>query len=145
MARRDGPCRTARAHSRRPSSAECVSRRGWPPSPRFPPPTNGFGVPRLTAWVPALVGGLFGQKCFNAGPLSLSLPVVDAVEPAAAVVLAVVVFHKSLARSPWELALQLAGAATAVTGIVLLGHCGVVVAEDRRAGLVPGSSGILGL
>ena len=109
------------------------------------PPTNGVGVPRLTAWVPALVGGLFGQKCFNAGPLSLSLPVVDAVEPAAAVVLAVVVFHKSLARSPWELALQLAGAATAVTGIVLLGHCGVVVAEDRRAGLVPGSSGILGL
>jgi len=86
-----------------------------------------------------------GKKCFNAGPLSLSLPVVDAVEPAAAVVLAVVVFHESLARSPWELALQLAGAATAVTGIVLLGHCGVVVAEDRRAGLVPGSSGILGL
>jgi len=86
-----------------------------------------------------------GKKCFNAGPLSLSLPVVDAVERAAAAVLAVVVFHESLARSPWELALQLAGAATAVTGIVLLGHCGVVVAEDRRAGLVPGSSGILGL
>ena len=84
MARRDRPCRTARAHSRRPSSVECV-------------------------------------------------------------VLAVVVFHESLARSPWELALQLAGAATAVTGIVLLGHCGVVVAEDRRAGFGPGSSGILGL
>src|SRR5215467_10567327 len=134
------PARTLAVHHRR-----SVCRGGDGRLRRGFPPTNGVGVPRLTAWVPALVGGLFGQKCFNAGPLSLSLPVVDAVEPAAAVVLAVVVFHKSLAGSPWELALQLAGAATAVTGIVLLGHCGVVVAEDRRAGFVPGSSGILGL
>src|SRR5262249_62259754 len=103
------------------------------------------GALRLGAGFRGRAGGLFGQRCSTAGPLSLTLPVVDAAEPTAAVVLAVVVFHKSLARSPWELALQLAGAATAVTGIVLLGHCGVVVAEDRRAGLVPGSSGILGL
>jgi hypothetical protein len=43
-----------------------------------------------------------------------------------------VVFHESLGHSPWQLALQLAGAATAVTGIALLSHSQVVVAEDRR-------------
>ena len=99
-------------------------------------PTRGLGV--LTTWEPyalgvaGILGGLFGQSAFNAGPLSLSLPVIDTVEPTAAVVLAAVVFHERLARSPWELALQLAGAAVAVTGIALLSHSSVVVAEDRR-------------
>lgn len=99
-------------------------------------PARGAGV--LTAWEPyalavaGILGGLFGQSAFHAGPLSLSLPVVDTVEPTAAVVLAAAVFHESLARSPWQLALQLAGAATAVTGIALLSHSCVVVAEDRR-------------
>jgi hypothetical protein len=99
-------------------------------------PTRGAGV--LTTWEPyalavaGVLGGLFGQSAFNAGPLSLSLPVVDTVEPTAAVVLAAAVFHESLARSPWQLAWQLAGAATAVTGVALLSHSCVVVAEDRR-------------
>jgi hypothetical protein len=99
-------------------------------------PARGAGV--VTAWEPyalavaGLLGGLFGQSAFNAGPLSLSLPVIDTVEPTAAVVLAAVVFHESLARSPWQLALQLAGAAIAVTGIALLSHSSVVVTEDRR-------------
>ncbi len=99
-------------------------------------PARGAGV--IATWEPyalaaaGLLGGLFGQSAFHAGPLSLSLPVIDTVEPTAAVVLAAVVFHESLARSPWQLALQLAGAATAVTGIALLSHSSVVVAEDRR-------------
>jgi drug/metabolite transporter (DMT)-like permease len=99
-------------------------------------PVRGAGV--LTAWEPyalgaaGILGGLFGQSAFNAGPLSLSLPVIDTVEPTAAVVLAAVVFHESLARSPWQLALQLAGAAIAVSGIALLSHSGVVLIEDRR-------------
>jgi drug/metabolite transporter (DMT)-like permease len=99
-------------------------------------PARGAGV--LSTWEPyalavtGLLGGLFGQSAFNAGPLSLSLPVVDTVEPTAAVVLAAAVFQESLAHSPWQLACQLAGAATAVTGIALLSHSCVVVAEDRR-------------
>jgi drug/metabolite transporter (DMT)-like permease len=99
-------------------------------------PARGLGV--LATWEPyalavaGILGGLFGQSAFNAGPLSLSLPVVDTVEPAAAVILAVIVFDESLASSPWLLALQLAGAATAVTGIALLSHSGVVLDEDRR-------------
>jgi hypothetical protein len=97
---------------------------------------RGAGV--LGSWEPyalaaaGILGGLFGQSAFNAGPLSLSLPVVDTVEPTTAVVLAAAVFHESLARAPWQLAAQLAGAATAVTGITLLSHSCVVLAEDRR-------------
>jgi drug/metabolite transporter (DMT)-like permease len=99
-------------------------------------PLRGIGV--LATWEPygllvaGVLGTLVGQSAFNAGPLSLSLPVVDTVEPATAVVLAAVVFHESLARVPWHLAIQLLGAAIAVTGIALLSHSSVVMAEDRR-------------
>jgi drug/metabolite transporter (DMT)-like permease len=99
-------------------------------------PQRGVGV--LTTWEPyallaaGILASLFGQSAFNAGPLSLSLPVVDTVEPATAVVLAIVVFHESLARTPLHLSVQLLGAASAVTGIILLSHSGVVLAEDRR-------------
>lgn len=99
-------------------------------------PALGAGV--LTTWEPyallvtGILGGLFGQSAFNAGPLSLSLPVVDTVEPATAVILAAAVFHESLARLPWHLALQLAGAAAAVTGIALLSRSCVALAEERR-------------
>jgi len=79
-----------------------------------------------------ILGALFGQSAFNAGPLSLSLPVVDTVEPTTAVLLAVLVFRESLANTPWHLAVQLLGAATAVTGIILLSRSAVVMAEDRR-------------
>jgi drug/metabolite transporter (DMT)-like permease len=97
---------------------------------------RGAGV--LGSWEPyglvlaGILGALFGQSAFNAGPLSLSLPVIDTVEPATAVILAVVVFHESLSRTPWHLAVQLLGAATAAAGIVLLSHSTVVMAEDRR-------------
>jgi drug/metabolite transporter (DMT)-like permease len=97
---------------------------------------RGAGV--LASWEPyaliaaGILGALFGQSAFNAGPLSLSLPVVDTVEPTTAVLLAVLVFRESLANTPWHLAVQLLGAATAVTGIILLSHSAVVMAEDRR-------------
>ena len=52
--------------------------------------------------------------------------------PATAVILAVAVFQESLARTPAILAVQLLGAATAATGIVLLSHSSVVLAENRR-------------
>jgi drug/metabolite transporter (DMT)-like permease len=106
------------------------------------------GAAVLATWEPyalavaGILGGLFGQSAFNAGPLSLSLPVIDTVEPAAAVVLAAVVFQESLARSPGLLAVQLAGAAIAVTGIALLSHSSVVLLEDRReTGLAAAAAG----
>lgn len=96
----------------------------------------------VTTWEPyalAAAGGLgalFGQSAFNAGPLSLSLPVIDTLEPVAAVALAATVFRERLASSPGQLALQLAGGVLAVAGIAVLSHSSVVSAESRQtAGL----------
>jgi hypothetical protein len=99
-------------------------------------PLRGWGV--LASWEPyglvvtGILGGVFEQSAFNAGPLTLSLPVVDTVEPTTAVILAAVVFQESLARSPWGLAGQLLGAAIAITGIVVLRHSSVVLYEEQR-------------
>ena len=79
-----------------------------------------------------ILGALFGQSAFNAGPLSLSLPVIDTVEPICSVVLAATVFGEHLARSPGPLAFQLLGGAVATAGIVLLSHAPVVLTEQRR-------------
>jgi drug/metabolite transporter (DMT)-like permease len=98
--------------------------------------SKGAGV--LTTWEPyalmaaGILGGLFGQSAFNAGPLSLSLPVIDTVEPVSSVILAAAVFHEHLARSPGLFAFQLAGGAIAAAGIALLSHSPVVLAEERR-------------
>ena len=85
-----------------------------------------------TLMAAGILSGLFGQSAFNAGPLSLSLPVIDTVEPVCSVILAAAVFHEHLARSPGLLAFQLAGGAIAAAGIALLSHSPVVLAEERR-------------
>lgn len=70
-------------------------------------------------------GLLLSATAHQAGPLSASLPVVDTVEPICAVLLGTLVFGERLAASPAALLVQLAGAAAAVAGIVLLGRpCG---------------------
>ena len=109
--------------------------------------TRGLGAV-VTTWEPyallgaGLLGGLFGQSAFGAGPLSLSLPVIDTLEPIAAVVLATTVFRERLASSPWQLALQLAGGVLAVAGIAVLSHSSIVSTEFRTqpAGGQPGES-----
>lgn len=68
------------------------------------------------------VGLLLAASTFRAGALSASLPVIDSVEPISAVLIGTVVFGERLAASPAYLALQLAGAAVAVAGIILLGR-----------------------
>ena len=98
--------------------------------------SRGAGV--LATWEPyvlmaaGILSGLFGQSAFNAGPLSLSLPVIDTVEPVWSVILAAAVFHEHLARSLGLLAFQLAGGAIGAAGIALLSHSPVVLAEERR-------------
>ena len=49
------------------------------------------------------------QNAFNAAPLHASLPAVTAAEPAAGIVLGVVVFGDVIHISAWLLALQAAG------------------------------------
>ena len=97
---------------------------------------QGFAVV-VTSWEPyalaaaGALGALFGQSAFNAGPLSLSLPVIDTLEPVAAVVIATTVFRERLASSPGQLALQLAGGALAVAGIAVLSGSSVVRTESE--------------
>ncbi len=92
----------------------------------------------LLAWEPyaliaaGILSGLFAQSTFHAGPLSLSLPVIDTVDPVSSVILAATVFHEQLARSPGLLALQLAGGVIAAAGIAVLSRSPVVLAEERR-------------
>lgn len=97
--------------------------------------SRGAGV--LTTWEPyalmaaGILSALFGQSAFNAGPLSISLPVIDTVEPVSSVILAAAVFQEHLARSPGLFAFQLAGGAIAAAGIALLSRSPVVMAEER--------------
>ena len=97
---------------------------------------RGAGV--LATWEPytlmaaGILSGLFGQSAFNAGPLSLSLPVIDTVDPASSVILGATVFGERLAQSPGLLALQLAGGAIAAAGITVLSRSPVTLAEERR-------------
>jgi drug/metabolite transporter (DMT)-like permease len=67
-------------------------------------------------------GLLLSVSAYQAGALSASLPVMDSVEPVSAVLIGTVVFGERLAASPPALALQLAAAAAAVAGIILLGR-----------------------
>ncbi len=100
---------------------------------------RGTGV--LVTWEPyallgaAVLGALFGQSAFGAGALSLSLPVIDTLEPVSAVVIGTVVFGERLASSPGQLAFQLLGGAVAVAGIAVLSTSSIVAVETR---LTPG-------
>lgn len=93
------------------------------------------GVGALVTWEPwalllcGIAGALLGQSAFSSGALSLSLPVLDTLSPIVAVVIAATVFDEKLASSAWQLGVQLAGGALAVTGIAVLSRSSIVAAE----------------
>ena len=80
----------------------------------------------LTGWYPyglaavGVAGLVLSQSAFQSGPLQLSLPVIDTVEPTLAVLVGAIAFHEALAASPAALAGQLAAAAVALAGIAVL-------------------------
>ena len=78
-------------------------------------------------------GRCIGQSAFSAGALSLSLPVIDTMEPVCAVVIGATVFGEQLASSPLQLGFQMAGAAAAVIGIAVLSGSKIVEAETSEA------------
>lgn len=98
---------------------------------------HGAGV--LVRWEPyamlgaAGLGALFGQSAFGAGALSLSLPVIDTLEPVSAVVIGATVFGEQLASSPVEFGFQVAGGAAAAAGIALLSRSAIVAAESSES------------
>jgi drug/metabolite transporter (DMT)-like permease len=97
-------------------------------------------------------GVLLSVSTHKAGPLSASLPVIDTVEPLSAVVIGTLVFGEQLAGSPAGLALQLAGAAAAIAGVITLGRSSSLGSRGRRdvpppdqaAGPAQGSHGLHG-
>jgi hypothetical protein len=96
---------------------------------------RGPGV--LLRWEPytlivvAVVGGLLSQSAFRAGALSVSLPVIDTLEPISAVVIAATVFNEQLAGSPGRFVMQLAGGCLAVAGVASLSRSAVAAAEVK--------------
>jgi hypothetical protein len=100
---------------------------------------TAHGPGALLRWEPyglmaaGLLGAFLSQSAFRAGPLSVSLLVIDTLEPVSAVVIAATVFSEQLAASPWQLAVQLAGGAVAVAGIAALSRSSIAAAETRPA------------
>lgn len=92
--------------------------------------------PGLTSWqlwamvAASLLGLLFVQSAFQAGPLAASMPVVDSVSPAVAIILGVLVFHEAVRSGPW-LAGIVTGLASLFAGIVLLDTSAVVRQQQR--------------
>ena len=80
----------------------------------------------LTSWPPycllaaALIGMWLMQNSFNAAPLHASLPGITAAEPVAGILLGVVVFGDRINISPGLLALQAAGIAALVVGVIMV-------------------------
>jgi drug/metabolite transporter (DMT)-like permease len=85
----------------------------------------------LTSWpvwslVAASILGLWlMESSFNAAPLNASLPAMTAAEPVAGIALGVVVFGDIIRISPAMLALQSAGIAALVIGVILVARAPV--------------------
>ena len=80
----------------------------------------------FTTWPPyCLIGaGIVGlwlmQSAFSAGPLHSSLPTIAAGEPVAGIALGIVVFGDQIQISPGELAIETAGIAALIVGVVMV-------------------------
>jgi drug/metabolite transporter (DMT)-like permease len=68
----------------------------------------------------SLVGLWLMESAFNAAPLHASLPAISAAEPAAGIVLGVVVFGDTVSISPGMIAVQIIGLVAMVAGVVLV-------------------------
>jgi drug/metabolite transporter (DMT)-like permease len=80
----------------------------------------------LTTWPPycllgaGIVGLWLMQNAFSAGPLHSSLPAIAAGEPVAGIALGIVVFGDRIQITPGELAIETAGIAALIIGVVLV-------------------------
>jgi drug/metabolite transporter (DMT)-like permease len=66
------------------------------------------------------------ESAFNAAPLHASLPAITAAEPAVGITLGVLIFGDVVRVSPGTLALQGAGIAALVTGVILVARAPVL-------------------
>jgi drug/metabolite transporter (DMT)-like permease len=73
----------------------------------------------------AAIGLWLVESAFAAGPLHASLPAITGAEPLAGITLGVLVFGDIVHVTPWLLALQAAGLAAMVTGVILVARARV--------------------
>jgi drug/metabolite transporter (DMT)-like permease len=92
----------------------------------------------LTSWPgyatigASLVGLWLMQNAFSAAPLHLSLPAITAAEPAAGMVLGVLVFGDVVHITPLLLAVQAAAIVAMVAGVILVARAPVFADLDLR-------------
>ena len=92
----------------------------------------------LTGWplyclvVASLAGFWLMESSFNAAPLHASLPAITAAEPVAGMLLGIVVFGDVIHLSPGMLALQAAGTAALVAGVILVARAPVLSRSAAR-------------
>jgi len=95
--------------------------------------------------VASLCGLVLIQSAFQAGPLAVTMPMVDWVQPLVAVLLAITVLGESLNTSLVHVCALAVGAVTALFGILVLDtsprvrsmqHAVAVAAAGRQAGTV---------
>jgi hypothetical protein len=87
-----------------------------------------------------LIAGLIGlwllESSFNAAPLHASLPGITAAQPLTGILLGVVVFGDVIRISPGMLALQAAGIAAVVVGVIMVARA-PVLSNLRHASSIP--------
>ncbi len=74
------------------------------------------------------LGFTIAQSAYQAGPLALSLPVIDSLEPSVSVVLAAFLFGQRISLAPLHLGGEMLGGALAIVGIFLLARSPLVLA-----------------
>jgi drug/metabolite transporter (DMT)-like permease len=81
------------------------------------------------------------ESAFNAAPLHASLPAITAAEPVVGIVLGVLVFGDVIRVSPGTLALQAAGLAALVSGVILVARAPVLSGLRRARPAPAGDAG----
>jgi drug/metabolite transporter (DMT)-like permease len=83
-----------------------------------------------------LVGLWLMESAFNSAPLHASLPAISAAEPAAGIVLGIIVFGDEVQVSPGMIAVQIIGVVALVAGVILVARA-PALADLRPAQLAP--------
>lgn len=94
----------------------------------------------FTSWEPysmavvAALGAIVQQSAFQAGPLPVSLPVMDAMEPAVATLLGVIAFGEHVSLGSGSLTLEFVGMLALLGGIVTLDRSPLIhELQDKKA------------
>jgi len=83
-----------------------------------------------------LVGLWLMESAFNSAPLHASLPAISAAEPAAGIMLGIIVFGDEIRVSPAMIAVQITGLVALVAGVILVARA-PALADLRPAQLAP--------